>query len=41
VEFPGPSNPDPGPTAEPFDERILGSLGDTVPAYVKSLIAEA
>jgi NAD-dependent deacetylase len=33
-------HPDPAPDAEPFDERIAGPLADTVPAYVKSLIAQ-
>jgi NAD-dependent deacetylase len=40
VEFPGASNPDPAPNTEPFDERIAGRLADTVPAYVKQLIAQ-
>jgi NAD-dependent deacetylase len=32
---------DPSPDADLFDERIPGPLVDTVPAYVKQLIAEA
>jgi NAD-dependent deacetylase len=32
---------DPSPNSEPFDERIPGPLTETVPAYVKRLIAEA
>ena len=32
---------DPAPWAEPFDERILGPLAQTVPDYVKRLIAQA
>ena len=39
VGFPGELNPDPPPNAEPFDERIPGPLADTLPAYVKRLIA--
>ena len=33
---------DPGPSSEPrrFDEHIAGPLAETVPAYVKRLIAE-
>jgi NAD-dependent deacetylase len=41
LEFPGAPNPDPGPSTEPFDERIAGPLADTVPAYVERLIAQA
>ncbi len=33
-------NRDLAPYAEPFDERITGPLAETVPAYVKKLIAE-
>jgi NAD-dependent deacetylase len=33
-------NLDPIPTPVPFDEQIAGPLADTVPAYVKRLIAE-
>jgi NAD-dependent protein deacetylase/lipoamidase len=33
-------NRDLAPDAEPFDERITGPLTETVPAYVKKLIAE-
>ncbi len=29
------------PTSKPFDERIAGTLAETVPAYVKKLIAES
>jgi NAD-dependent SIR2 family protein deacetylase len=35
VEF----NPEPAADAAPFDERITGPLAQTVPAYVKQLIA--
>jgi NAD-dependent deacetylase len=39
--FPGEFSREPSPGAEPsFDERITGPLADTVPAYVKRLIAE-
>jgi NAD-dependent protein deacetylase/lipoamidase len=41
VEFPGELIRDPVPGAEPFDARILGPLAETVPAYVKKLIAES
>ncbi len=37
VEF----NPELSPNPEPFDERIAGPLAETVPDYVKRLIAEA
>ncbi len=40
VEFPGELNPEFSPNPEPFDERIPGPLTETVPAYVKRLIAE-
>ncbi len=33
-------NPDPASDPGPFDEQIAGPLGETVPAYVKRLIAE-
>ena len=38
-EFDSVPGPDPSPYAEPFDKRIAGPLADTVPAYVKRLIA--
>ncbi len=41
VEFTGEFGRDPAPGAEPFDERIRGPLAQTVPEYVKRLIAEA
>jgi NAD-dependent deacetylase len=34
-------SPEPLPTAEPLDEQIVGPLVETVPAYVKRLIAES
>jgi NAD-dependent deacetylase len=40
IEFPGEFNPQPPPNAELFDERIAGTLRETVPAYVKRLIAD-
>lgn len=39
VEFPGEFGREPAPDAEPFDERIPGPLAQTVPEYVKRLIA--
>jgi NAD-dependent deacetylase len=39
VEFPGASSRDPAPDAEPFDECVTGPLAETVPAWVKQLIA--
>jgi len=39
VEFPGEFARSPAPDAEPFDERIPGPLRDSVPEYVKRLIA--
>ena len=41
VEFTGEFARDPAPHVEPFDERIRGLLAQTVPDYVKRLIAEA
>jgi NAD-dependent deacetylase len=41
VEFPGEFTREPMPHAEPFDERIPGPLAETVPEWVKKLIAEA
>ncbi len=40
VEFPGEFTREPPPNAEPFDERIPGPLAETVPEWVKRLIAE-
>ena len=39
VEFPGEFGREPAPDAEPFDERIPGPLRESVPKYVKRLIA--
>ena len=33
-------NPEPSPDPGPFDEQFAGPLAETVPAYVKQLIAE-
>ena len=41
VEFPGAFSGDRAPSADLFDERIAGPLAETVPAYVKELIAES
>ena len=38
IEFPGASSRAPG--AEPFDECVTGPLAETVPAWVKKLIAQ-
>jgi NAD-dependent deacetylase len=40
IEFPGASSRDPTLGTEPFDECIPGPLAETVPEYVKRLIAE-
>jgi len=40
IEFPGESNRAPTPGAEPFDECVPGVLAETVPDFVKRLIAE-
>jgi NAD-dependent deacetylase len=40
VEFAGEFNPELSPHPKPFDERIPGPLVETVPEYVKRLIAE-
>ncbi|MGC2414211.1 MAG: Sir2 family NAD-dependent protein deacetylase [Stellaceae bacterium] len=39
VEFPGEFGREPAPDSGPFDERIPGPLSETVPEYVKRLIA--
>ncbi len=39
-EFPGEITRAPSPTGEMFNERIVGPLAETVPAYVKRLIAD-
>jgi len=41
VEFPGEFGREPPPNAEPFDERIPGPLAETVPDWVRRLIAAA
>jgi NAD-dependent deacetylase len=40
VEFPGEVSPELSPKPEPFDERIPGPLTETVPEFVKHLIAQ-
>lgn len=40
IEFPGTSSRDPVPSAEPFEECIPGPLAETVPEWVRRLIAE-
>jgi NAD-dependent deacetylase len=40
VGFPGEIKPVPGPATDPFDERLPSPFADTVPAFVKSLIAQ-
>jgi NAD-dependent deacetylase len=41
VEFPGEFGREPAPDAERYDERIPGPLSDTVPEYVRRLIASS
>jgi len=41
VEFPGELNPELSPNPDPFGERIPGPLTDTVPEFVKRLIADS